>query len=109
MAVSAGGFVDVGAVVQNKKGLDLPDYLAARAIGLEHLVEKAKESAANGEDTFSAIGSFVGLGQQSRRQEPAENLVQLHEALLAELAETSAQGARRRRQAGKKGVFMAQY
>jgi hypothetical protein len=61
----------------------LADHLAAGAVGIEHLVEDTKEGAPDAENAFSAVESLVGLRQQGRREEPAEELVQVKEALLS--------------------------
>jgi hypothetical protein len=63
---------------------------------MEDLVEKAKEGAADVVDPITAVGAFVGLGQEPRGQERAEELLEVEEAFLAQLLDALAQG----RQAG---------
>ena len=67
--------VEAPALVQGKKRLDLPDDLAAGAIGIEDLIEEPKEGAPEGEDSLPAVKPLVGLGQQGWRQEAAQELV----------------------------------
>jgi len=76
-------------------------------MGIEHLVEKTKESAADVVDPIAAVAAFFGLREQARRQERSEELIQVQEALLAEALDAAAQGASRARKAGKKGVFIS--
>jgi hypothetical protein len=54
------------------------------------LVEKAKESPAHGVDALAAIGALLGLGQNARDQERANELFQVGEALLAQVLHTAA-------------------
>ena len=61
LAVSAGAVINPAPVVQGEEGLNLANNLAAGAVGLEHLVEEAKESAAHAKDALAAVGPFVGL------------------------------------------------
>ena len=63
MTVGAGAFVDRAGIVEGKKRLDLTDDLAAGAIGIEDLIEKTKEGAAQAVDPITAVRAFVGLGQ----------------------------------------------
>jgi hypothetical protein len=84
LTVATGAFIDVAVLVQGKKGLDLPDDLAAGTIGIEHLVEETKEGAPDAENAFSAVGAFLGLRQQGWRQEAAQELVQVEETLVAQ-------------------------
>jgi hypothetical protein len=90
LAVGAAALVDVPVLVQGKKRLDLPDDLAAGAIGIEHLVEKSKEGAPDAENALSAVKALVGLRQQSGRQEPAEEPIQVKEVLLAQVGDAPA-------------------
>jgi hypothetical protein len=53
---------DARGAVAGGMGLDLADYLATGTVGVEHLVEEAKEGAADREDPFSAVRPLVGLG-----------------------------------------------
>jgi hypothetical protein len=93
LTVGTSAFIDVAVLVQGKKRLDLPDDLTAGAIGVEDLVEEPKESASDAKDSFSAVGSLIGLCQQSRWQEAVKELVQLGEALLAQLEDALAHGS----------------
>jgi hypothetical protein len=87
--------------VEDKEGLDLANHLAARTMGIEHLIEKAKEGAPDIEDPIPAVGTFIGLGQKLRRQERAEELIEVDEALLAEVLDAAAQGSQARPPEGK--------
>ncbi len=84
LTVGAGAFVDRAATDEGKEGLDLADDLAAGALGIEDLIEKAEESAAEGIDALTAVEAFVGLGEQVRGQERGEELFQVQEILLAQ-------------------------
>ena len=75
----------------------------AGAIGIEHLVKKAKESAAHRKDAIPAVGSLVGLRQEFRRQERAEELFQVGQTLLAKILDALTQGGQARAPGRKKG------
>jgi hypothetical protein len=92
LTVGAGAFVHGAATFQRKEGLDLADNLAAGAVGIEDLIEKAKEGAAQGIDALTAVGTFLGLGEQVRGQERGEEFFQVQETLLAQGVDPFAQG-----------------
>jgi hypothetical protein len=73
--------------------LDLPYDLAAGATGVEDLVEEPKESASDAKDSFPAVGSLIGLRQQSRGQEALKEPIQVQEVLLTEWGDPLAQGS----------------
>jgi len=83
LAIRAGAFIDRAAVVETKEGLDLPDDLAAGAVGIEDLVEKTPEGAPEGVDAVAAVGALVGLRQQPGGDELAKEEFEVQEALLA--------------------------
>ncbi len=85
--------------MQGQESLDLADHLAAGAIRVKHLVEKAEEGATDRKDSLSAVGTLVGLSQQGRRQDALEEQIQVPEALLAERLHAPAHG----REAGAPG------
>ncbi len=95
--------------MEGKERLDLADDLAARAIGIEDLIEKAKEGAPQAIDPIAAVGPFVGLGQQPRGQERAEELIKMDEALLAEGWDARAQGGQALTQLRKEGSVHNKY
>ncbi|HEV2208115.1 MAG TPA: hypothetical protein VG167_05030 [Verrucomicrobiae bacterium] len=105
LAVGAGGFIDRTAGVEGKERLDLTDHLAARAVGVEHLIEEAKEGAPNAENAFSAVGALLSLRQQGWGQERAEELVQMKEALLAQANDAPAHGAEPVSPVGEEGCM----
>jgi hypothetical protein len=63
LTVATGALVYASATIEGTEGLDLADDLAAGAVRIEDLVQKAKEGAAQVIDAVPAIGAFVGLGQ----------------------------------------------
>jgi len=82
--------------VQSKERLDLAHDLAAGAIGIEDLIEKAKEGASEAIDPITAVGAFVSLGQQPRGQEGAEESFQMEKAMLAQAVDAPAQSSQAR-------------
>jgi hypothetical protein len=74
----------------------LADHFAARAIGTKHLIEKAKEGPADAKDPLSAVGAFVGLGQELRGQQWAQEMIEVEKTLLAEVLDALAQGSQAR-------------
>ena len=72
LTVGAGAGVNLAAAQEGQEGLDLADDFATGAIGVEHLIEKAEEGAADAKDPLPAIGPCLGLGQKLRRQERAQ-------------------------------------
>ncbi|MCI0541505.1 MAG: hypothetical protein L0Z50_40420, partial [Verrucomicrobiales bacterium] len=54
--------------------------------------QKAAEGATDGIDALAAVGIFVGLGQESGRDELAEELFEVEQALLLEALHAPAQG-----------------
>jgi hypothetical protein len=105
LAISAGVLADVTRADQSKERLNLTHHFPAWAIGIEHLVEKAEESAAHGVDLLPAIGAFVALGEQPHGQEGAKEQVQMHEALLTELAHALPHGAEAGSPSGKERSY----
>jgi NAD(P)H-hydrate repair Nnr-like enzyme with NAD(P)H-hydrate dehydratase domain len=95
--------------VQAEEGLDLADHFPARAIGVKHLKEKAKESAADVKDPLAAVGAGVGLGQEPWGQEPTQEQVQVQEALLAQVADALTHGAQAGAPSGEKRRIHDQY
>ena len=85
--------------MQSKERLDLTDDFAAGARGIEDLIEKTKESAAQTKDALAAVGALIGLGEQPRGQEGSQQQFQMAEALLAEALDPGAE----RGQAGAEG------
>jgi hypothetical protein len=73
-----------GRTQEGEEGLDLTHDFAARAIGIEHLVEKAKEGATHRVNLLAAVWAFISLGQKPGGQERAKEEVQVGEALLAQ-------------------------
>jgi hypothetical protein len=71
----------------------LADHLAAGAVRIENLIEKTIEGAPDAKDPLSAVGAFVGLGQKFRGQQRAQELIQMEQALLAEVSDALAHGA----------------
>jgi hypothetical protein len=65
LAVGAVALVHAALVMQSKERLDLADDLAARAVGVEHLIEEAEEGAPDGENPLPAVGALIGLGEQA--------------------------------------------
>jgi len=99
LAPTAGAIVHAAIALEGKERLDLVDDLATGAARIEHLIEKAKEGAADGVNPLAAVGAFVGLGQDPWRQQRAEELIEVGEALLAQVLDARPQGG----QPGAKG------
>jgi hypothetical protein len=78
-------------------------------LGIEHLIQEAKERAAHRVKAFAAVGSFVGLGQKSRRQERVQQPIQLHEALLAEVVDAPAEVGEAGAPSGEEGRVHDKY
>jgi len=87
--------------VQCKQGLDLADHLPARAIGIQHLVEKAEERPADAENPVPAVVPLVGLGQKLRGQQRAKELIPVEETLLVEVLDALAEGGQARPPGGE--------
>jgi hypothetical protein len=77
--------------MEGKERLNLANDLAAGALGVEHLIEKAKEGAAHTKDPFAAVGSLLGLGKQTWGQEGSYEAFQVAETLLTELLRAPAE------------------
>jgi len=88
---AAGAFVDRAAQLEGKERLGLADHRATGAMGIEHLIEKTEEGAADVVDPITAVAAFVGLSQEARRQERAQELIEVKEALLAQAVYAPAQ------------------
>jgi chloramphenicol 3-O-phosphotransferase len=73
--------------MEGEERLNLANNLAAGAVGFEYLIEEAKEGAPHAIDALAAVGAFVGLGEQARRQQWVEQLFEVGEALLAEVSD----------------------
>jgi hypothetical protein len=56
-------------------------------LGFEYLIEEAKEGAPHAIDALAAVGAFIGLGEQARRQQWVEQPFEVGEALLAEVSD----------------------
>ena len=84
---------------RTKERLDLADDLAAGTVGIEDLIEEGKESAPQAIDAIPAVGAFLSLGEQARRQERSEEFFQVQQVLLAQGVDPLAQGG----EAGAKG------
>jgi hypothetical protein len=70
--------------MQFEQGLDLPDDLPARGLGVETLPEKAPEGAPLGVEAIAAIEGFVGLGKQRLGQAVGKTFFQLGQGSEAE-------------------------
>jgi hypothetical protein len=92
LTVGAGVFIDPALIVEAVQSLNLPDNLAAWAGGFEDLIEEAEEGAAHVIDSLTAVGTFIGLGQELRGQPGSKELFQVGQALLAEAVDAPAQG-----------------
>jgi hypothetical protein len=92
LAVGTGARVDVAEAVVLEEGTNVADDLAARTTGMEDLIEEAPESAAAGEDPFTAVSPLIGWGQESRGDVLAEEVFELEEARLAHLLDAAATG-----------------
>ena len=80
-----GALVHRALIVEGKEGLDLTDDLATGAVGIKDLIKEAKESATQAIDAVAAVGAVIGLREQARREQRAEEEFQMTEALLAQL------------------------
>lgn len=103
LAIGSGAFGDASALLQGEERLDLADDFTAGASGFEHLVEKAKEGAAHRIDPIAAVGSLVRLSQQRRGQERAKELLEVREAVLAEVADAPAESGQAGAEGGEEG------
>jgi len=92
LAKGAGAFAHAARAGQREERLDLTHPFPARTIGLQHLVEEAKEGAAHGVNLLAAVGALVTLGQAPRGQERGKEQVQVREALLAQGVDAFTQG-----------------
>ena len=72
---------------------------------IEHLIEEAKEGAADRIDAITAVGALVGLGEQAGRQPGAAEEVQLQETLLAPALDAGAQSGKAGAEGGEGTVF----
>ncbi len=102
LTVGAGVFIDPARVVQTEQGLDLADDFATGGIGLEHLVEEAKEGAAHVIDAVAAVEPLLGLGEQTCGQERSQQEFQVAEAVLAQVLDAPAQGGQASAPGGEK-------
>lgn len=105
LAISPRAFRDFSrrpGLLQRKKRLDLADHLATGTIGIEHLMKKRKEREADVVNAIPAVGTLVRLGEKSRRQKRAKELIQTQEALLADLPDARAEGSQLRTQLREK-------
>ena len=100
---AAGAFVHRAAGVQGKECLDLTDNLPAGALRIEHLIEKAKEGAADRIGALAAVVALVGLGEQTGRQPRAEEEVQVQQVLPAQTLDAGAQGGKPGAKGGEEG------
>ncbi len=81
----------------------MADDFAAGGVGLEDLIEEAKEGAAHAKDSLAAVGAIVGLAEQARGQEGSQELLQMTETLLAQALDARAHGGEARPEGGKEG------
>ena len=75
LAISTGPLANPTRTHQSEERLDLAHDFAAGASGIEHLVEKAKEGAAERVNLLAAVRAFLGLGQEPSGQERAKEKV----------------------------------
>jgi len=94
-AISPRGIAHRARAHQGEERLNPPHALAARAIRIGHLVEKAKERAPHRVNLLAAVGAFVPLGQPPGGQERAEELVKVNDALPAEGLDAPAREGRK--------------
>ena len=78
--------------MEGKEGLDLTDDLATGTVGIKDLIKEAKEGATQAIDAVAAVGALIGLREQARREQRAEQQFQMTEALLTQLLNAAAQG-----------------
>ena len=102
LAVGAGAWVYRLAVLQGQERPDLANDLAAGAVGIEDLPEKAPEGAAQRIDALAAVVTLLGLGQQPGRQQGSEELFQVEEVLAAQAVDPLAQGGQAGAPSGEK-------
>ncbi len=96
--------------MKGKERLDLADDWAAGAMGIEDLIEEAKEGASDAIDSIAAVGAFLSLGEQACRQERREEFFQVQQVLLAEEPDPLAQGGEAGAKGGEeRGFHKAQY
>jgi hypothetical protein len=67
--------------------------LATGAIGIKDLVKKAEEGPADRIDLLAAVRPLVGLRQEPGGQQRAEQAIQVHQALRAEVVDVLAQAS----------------
>jgi hypothetical protein len=67
--------------------------LATGAVGIKDLVKKAEEGSANRIDLLTAVRARVSLHQEPGGQQRAEQAVQVHKALRAEVVDVLAQAS----------------
>jgi len=91
LALSAGVFADPSRAQEGEERLDRTHDFAARASGIDPLVEKAKAGAAHRVNLLAAVWAFIRLGQKPSGQERAKEEVQVGEALLAQGADAFTQ------------------
>jgi hypothetical protein len=103
LTVSSGAWTDLARAGQSEKRLNLADHFAASAIRIKHLVKKTEKGPAQRVDLLAAIRSLILLGEQSRRTERAKEKIQMHQALLAEVANALTHRAEAGAPGGKKG------
>jgi hypothetical protein len=96
LTVGTGVFIDPALIVEAEQSLNLPDNLSAGAGGFEDLIEEAEEGAAHIIDSLTAVGTFIGLGQELRGQPGSKELFQVSQAMLAEAVDAPAQGCEAR-------------
>jgi hypothetical protein len=92
LAISTGASIHTNPLMEAKECLDLTNDFAAGAIGIEHLIEKAKEGAPEAIDAIPTVAAFLGLGQQVQWQQGAKEQFQVGQALLTKVLDASAQG-----------------
>jgi hypothetical protein len=96
LAIGAAALVHRAAIVETEQSLNLSDDLAARAGGIEHLVEETPKGATHRIDAIAAIGTLVALGQQPGRDQFCEEQFEVSEALLADVLHAAAEGSQAR-------------
>ena len=87
----------------------MPDRFAAGRAGIEGLVEKGPEGAAEGEHALTAVGPVISLSQEAGGDEAAEEPLEVQEALLAELVDARAQGGQAGAEGGEEGGVHDKY
>ena len=107
LAIGAGAGAGSRAAGQSTQGQNLADDFPAGAVRVEDLGQEPEEGAPDRIDSVPAVGAFLGLGEQARRQPWVEEPVQLEQALLAERGGRAVpEGRSGRARQGKKGVFI---